>query len=388
MNPPGCDDFVRLLRDAVRSATLVKLTLGKPDGSDPSLVNLFVRPVSLRSGPRFALVWHHKTRDVTKNHGPRETLDILEPMIGTSFLDAHLFTTTQSAQLETGSGTPRLRVRAIAKAPVSPGGNDRQKKRAIGAGVPWLQALGVTDSRGRPAAAMADKFRQIEKFAEILGHLLAAAPLPADRRLRVFDMGCGKGYLTFAASELLGDRAEVRGIEARADLVEFCQNVALEQGLAQRLSFTQGSIADTEVGSADILIALHACDTATDDALAKGVAAGAALLVVAPCCQKEIRPQMVPPPVLSAALRNGIFMERQAEFVTDALRAQLLEWAGYRTRVIEFISTEHTSKNIMITAVKDRTPGDQSIADRIRSFAQFYGVRRQTLATRLGFDLK
>jgi SAM-dependent methyltransferase len=308
-------------------------------------------------------------------------------MIGTSFLDAHLSTTTQSAQLETGSGTPRLRVQAVAKAPVLPGGNDRQKNRAIGAGVPWLQALGVTDSRGRPAAAMADKFRQIEKFAEILGHLLAGAPLPADRRLRVFDMGCGKGYLTFAASELLGDRAEVRGVEARADLVEFCQKVALEQGLAPRLSFSQGSIADTDVGSADILIALHACDTATDDALAKGVAAGAALLVVAPCCQKEIRPQLVPPPVLSAALRNGIFVERQAEFVTDALRAQLLEWAGYRTRVIEFISTEHTSKNIMITAVKGRTKGDQSIADQIRAFAGFYGIRRQTLATHLGFQL-
>jgi SAM-dependent methyltransferase len=235
---------------------------------------------------------------------------------------------------------------------------------------------------------MADKFRQIERFAELLGHLLKEAPLPADRRLRVFDMGCGKGYLTFAASELLGERAEVCGVEARADLVEFCGGVAAEQGLGGRLSFRQGSIADTPVDPADILIALHACDTATDDALAKGVAAGAALLVVAPCCQKEIRPQLAAPAVLSAALRHGIFEERQAEFVTDALRAQLLEWAGYRTRVIEFISTEHTAKNVMITAVRGGRKGDAGAAAAIREFAAFYGIRRQALAGHLGFALR
>ena len=150
----------------------------------------------------------------------------------------------------------------------------------------------------------------------------------------------------------------------------------------------RGSIADTDVGRADILIALHACDTATDDALAKGIAAGAALLVVAPCCQKELRPQLAAPPVLAGALRHGIFHERQAEFVTDALRAQLLEWAGYRTRVMEFVSTEHTAKNTMIAAVRSAAPGNPALGDEIRRFAQFYGVRRQALAAHLGFPLK
>ena len=201
-------------------------------------------------------------------------------------------------------------------------------------------------------------------------------------------MGCGKGYLTFAASEMLGDRAEVRGVEERAELVEFCSRTASEVGFAHRLSFQQGSIADTDVGSADVLIALHACDTATDDALAKGISAGAALIVAAPCCQKEVRPQIVPPPVLADALRHGIFVERQAEFATDALRAMLLEWAGYRTRVMEFISTEHTAKNIMIAAVKQSARGDGSVAGRIREFAAFYGIGRHTLARHLGFDLK
>ncbi len=386
--PTGRDQFMALLRDAVAGGSLEKLTLGKPAGKDPTLKNLFVRPVALKSGQRLAFVWRHATRDITKNHESGDALRILESLIGGEFLDAHLFTPSQVAQLETGPGTSRLRIKALGKAPAAPTGNDRKKNRAIDSRAPWLHALGVTDERGKPLAAMTDKFRQIEKFSEILGHLLKESPLPTDRRLSVYDMGCGKGYLTFATSELLADRADVCGVEARADLVEFCGKVAVEQGLSGRLSFRVGSIADTEPGPVDILIALHACDTATDDALAKGVSAGAALLVVAPCCQKEIRPQIVAPAVLAAALKHGIFEERQAEFVTDALRAQLLEWAGYRTRVIEFISTEHTAKNTMITAVKARPPGDGALAVRIREFAAFYGIRHQALAARLGFDLR
>jgi SAM-dependent methyltransferase len=388
MKPTGREQFLGLLRDAVLGGSLVKLTLGRPSGIDPSLENLFVRPVMLKAGPRLAFVWRHATRDVTKNHDAREALSLLEPMIGSDFKDAHLFTPTQSAQLETGSGRPRLRLKSKPAEPGIPSGNDRTKHRSIRPDAPWLRAIGVTGGHGRPTAAMADKFRQIEKFAETLGHLIKEAPLPPDRRLSVFDMGCGKGYLTFATSESLGERADVVGIEARDELVDFCNAVALAEGFAPRLSFRRGSIADTDVGSADILIALHACDTATDDALAKGIAAGAALIVVAPCCQKEIRPQLVPPAVLSGALKHGIFEERQAEFVTDALRAMLLEWSGYRTRVIEFISTEHTAKNLMITAVRARPMGNPEAAGRVRAFAEFYGVRRQALAAQLGFLLK
>ncbi|MDR2674908.1 MAG: SAM-dependent methyltransferase [Opitutaceae bacterium] len=216
--------------------------------------------------------------------------------------------------------------------------------------------------------------------------------------LRVADMGCGKGYLTFATAALFGGRARVEGIEARADLVGFCNRVAGEHGFAN-LTFTQGTIAAAAPAQLDILIALHACDTATDDAIAKGVAAGARLIVVSPCCHKELRPQLVAPPLLAGALRHGIFQERQAEFVTDALRAQLLEWSGYRVKVFEFISTGHTAKNLMIAAVKPRAAehraaaaercaaADDELARRIRALAAAYGVRRQSLAAQLGFAL-
>ena len=242
---------------------------------------------------------------------------------------------------------------------------------------------------------MADKFRQIQKFAELLSHLFDEA-FPADPTrtstspLRIVDMGSGKGYLTFALAEIFQSRASIRGIEARQELVDFCNRIAGEVALAPTLAFTAGTIADTPLDACDVLIALHACDTATDDALARGIAAGAKLLVVAPCCQKELRRQLTAPPVLADALRHGIFQERQAEFVTDALRAQLLEWAGYRTKVFEFISTEHTAKNLMIAAIKEAPSASRTevAAGRTREFARFYGVQHQQLATRLGFALQ
>lgn len=391
------DRFLGLLRAAVRDGTLVKLTLGKYRGPDASLRNVFVRPVTLKAGPHLAFVWRHATRDITRNAPPEAALGELEPLIGGDFLDAHLFTAEQQAQLETKpDGSGRIKVSTVSgrRPAAAPAAHDRVKERLIPPDAPWLRALGVTNERGQPREGMADKFRQIEKFAELLSHLTAEAfpvlPLqPSEAPLAVTDMGSGKGYLTFAVAALLGERARVRGVEVRPALVELCNRVAADTGLGERLDFAAGDIATAAVPRCDILIALHACDTATDDALARGIALGAPLLVVAPCCHKELRPQLKPAPVLAGALRHGIFQERQAEFVTDALRAQLLEWAGYRTKVFEFISTEHTPKNLMIAAIKTGKPAaDRDAAgQRVREFAAFYGIGSQRLAQHLGFAL-
>ena len=385
------DRFLALLRDALAAGNLVKLTLGKYRGADASLRNVFARPVALKAGPHLALVWRHATRDVTKNIAVTEAAAALEPLIGHDFLDAHLFTATVNAQLETQpDGTARLKTTRAAVAPnPAPASHDRAKSHLIATQAPWLRALGVTNERGQPREGMADKFRQIQKFSELLSHLLAEAQLDVAESCRIVDMGAGKGYLTFALADLLRDRATVRGIELRRELVDRGNQIAREQGLGSTLEFSAGVIADAPLTACDVLIALHACDTATDDALARGIAAGARLLVVSPCCQKELRPQLQAPPVLADALQHGIFQERQAEFVTDALRAQLLEWAGFRTKVFEFISTEHTAKNLMIAGVRVRDQGqpDDARAQRIRDFAAFYGIRTQALARHLGFDL-
>lgn len=392
--------FHALLHAALADGSLVKLTLGKYRGPDTSLKNLYVRPVTLKAGPHLTFLWRHATRDITKNLPPADALAQLESLLGTDFLDAHLFTTAAAAQLECQpDGRARLKLTSspAASPPDEPrrspqgegGAHDQPKHHLVPADAPWLRALGVTNDRGQPREGMAPKYRQIQKFTELLNHLTTDAPLPADRPWQVADMGSGKGYLTFAVATLFGARAQVTGIERRPDLVELCNRIARETQISN-LTFEAGEIENRKSkieNSLDLLIALHACDTATDDALARGLRAQAALLVVSPCCQKELRPQLTAPPVLADALRHGIFQERQAEFVTDALRAQLLEWAGYRTKVFEFISTEHTAKNLLIAATRAHAPGDPARAARIRAFAAFYGIRHHHLATLLNFPL-
>jgi hypothetical protein len=399
-NVPARDRFLALLSTAITTGSLVKLTLGKPASppADPTLENLFIRPIALKSGPHLTFVWRHAQRDATKNLLPAEGLNLVTYLLGREFLDAHLFTATHTVQLETKpDGSARVRAKATASATaLGPAAHDHAKNYLIPANAPWLRALGVTNDQGQPRTEQAAKFRQIQKFAELIQTSVAETFPNAEIPIQVADMGSGKGYLTFAVATLLGAGATVTGREVRPELVDLCNRVARENSLPN-LTFSSGvipapKIADPESkieNPIDVLIALHACDTATDDALAHGIVTGARLLIVSPCCQKEVRPQLVPPPVLAAALRHGIFQERQAEFVTDALRALLLEWAGYKTKVFEFISTEHTAKNLLIVAQRVRvaaTPDDPA-AQRLRDFARFYGVRHQRLATHLGFAL-
>jgi SAM-dependent methyltransferase len=389
MVDPNRAKFDALLQASVAEATLQKLTLGKPYGGDETLKNVFVRAVTLKAGPHLSFVYRHATRDITKNHPPEAGLAEINHLLGSQFLDAHLFTGLQQVQLEGRPGEiSRLRIKTLTKETSSsePDKHDRGRNHTLPATALWLRELGVTNDQGRPREGMASKFRQIQKFAELLTHLAGDADLPTDRPLQIADMGCGKGYLTFAVAALFGESAQVHGIERRGDLVELCNATAVKCGFSH-LSFQVGDIGEAASESLDILIALHACDTATDDALAEGIKADAKLLIVSPCCQKELRKQLTAPAVLRDALQHGIFQERQAEFLTDSLRAMLLEWAGYSTKVFEFISTEHTAKNLMIAAVKTTTKGDPALAGRIRALAALYGITEHALARHLEFSL-
>jgi hypothetical protein len=236
---------------------------------------------------------------------------------------------------------------------------------------------------------MQGKYRQLEKFIEIVDRLVSEAGLLEAGPLHVVDMGSGKGYLTFGVWHHLklnlGIEATVVGIDSRAELVELCNNAATAHGCAG-LSFIAGEIGAVTVPPAEIVIALHACDTATDDALFHAVSTGARVIVSAPCCQKEVRPQLKSPAELEPLLRDGIQRERMAELVTDAVRARLLEASGYRTQVFEFVSTEHTAKNTMITGVKIEPPNpDQSATARAEATAMLthFGISRQRLAEHL-----
>ncbi|MBC7910290.1 MAG: SAM-dependent methyltransferase, partial [Pyrinomonadaceae bacterium] len=241
----------------------------------------------------------------------------------------------------------------------------------------------VTDDHGEIKDRMGDKWKQINKFIEIIGKLYDSSALSGRDEISIVDMGAGKGYLTFATydyfNHVRGIKARVVGVDAREELVALCNDIARAAEF-DRLQFERGFIRDYEIGETDILIALHACNTATDEAIYKGIATNASVIICAPCCHQQIRPQMVAPAALQGVLRYGILLEREAEMATDGLRALLLEQHNYATKVFEFISTEHTQKNTMIVGVRrEQATGAEGLTKQIVELKNFYGIKEHHL---------
>ncbi len=379
--------FFEKLRASIVARTFVKITLSRRRGKS-ELRNVYGRLVELKSGEAMSFTLRFATRDETRNEPPESAPRAIEKWLSDDFEEAHLFTMTGDWKLraEHGGEWKLKAARPTFSATLAPS-HDRPKVRAL-ANAPFLVKLGVTALDGTARPGMADKLRQVERFVEILGHLVDASALRNAKSVRVCDMGAGKGYLTFATHEFFlarGFEPEITGVEQRADLVEQTNKIASELKL-EGLRFVEGAIgAFTLPEKLDVLIALHACDTATDDALAAGVRAGVKLIVAAPCCQKEVRREFSPPEILRGVLKHGILAERQAELLTDGIRALALEAAGYDTSVFEFISNEHTGKNVMIAATLRQTAKDTAHArDELRALMDFFGLRSQRLVDLLG----
>jgi Methyltransferase domain len=234
------------------------------------------------------------------------------------------------------------------------------------------------------------KFKQIDKYLEIIAALIPQNA--AEQPLKIADMGAGKGYLTFALYDFLSKNTAYKphlvGVETRSELVKTCNTIAEEAGFSG-LEFVESTIEGYAANGVNMLIALHACDTATDDAIAKGIAAAASMIVVAPCCHKQVRRAMHLTGTMAALLQNGIHAERQAELLTDSVRALLLEAAGYTVKVQEFIALEHTGKNILITAVKhDKKVDKAAFYTKINAILKDFGVKNHYLCGVLGFDFR
>jgi hypothetical protein len=385
---PPAERFFAHLAEHLERGSLDRIVLAKYHGPEPDLVRLTVRPLALRGTPHLSFVYSHTTRDITRNHPVAEGVAALRVLIGPAFAHAHLLAAGEDLELRfSRRGKASLQRSAQARTAVEPQGHDREKHRPVPLDTPFLAALGVTTAGGELVPAMARKFRQINKFVEVLDHALQASPLASQTRVRVADFGSGKGYLTFAVHHhlrhTLGRDAVVTGVELRPELVQLCNDAAARLGLSG-LHFEQGDVQQRAVEALDIVIALHACDTATDVAIHLGIRAGAALIVCSPCCHKQLRPQLKSPPVMAPMLQHGIHLGQQAEMLTDSLRALLLQAHGYDTQVFEFVSLEHTSKNKMILAVRRARPlPAEPILAQIRAIKDFYAVREHCLETLL-----
>lgn len=219
--------------------------------------------------------------------------------------------------------------------------------------VPFLVDLGVMTREGRVREAAYDKYRQINRFLEFIQDVLPK--LPKDREITIVDFGCGKSYLTFAMyyffRELKGYQVKIIGLDLKEDVIRRCSRLAEEYGY-DNLQFLQGDIAGYEgLEKADMVVTLHACDTATDFALAKAVQWDAKVILSVPCCQHELNGK-IRNDLLAPVLKYGILKERMSALITDGIRANLLESAGYSVQILEFIDMEHTPKNLLIRAVK------------------------------------
>ncbi len=286
---------------------------------------------------------------------------------------------TQSAAVSAlvskkGKVTVKKKLRARKKAPAETDHN--RKKHYIleeGIPVPFLQDLGVMTAEGKIVRTKFDKFRQINRFLEFIQDVLPK--LPREREIRILDFGCGKSYLTFAMyyylHELQGLDVRILGLDLKEDVIRTCNQLSQRYGY-EKLRFLEGNIADyTGADEVDMVVTLHACDTATDFALAKAVGWKAKVILSVPCCQHELNGQMENE-LLRPILQYGLIKERLAALVTDGLRAQYLEREGYDVQVLEFIDMEHTPKNILLRAVRTGRKGENGAA--IQACEEFFHV--------------
>ena len=348
----------------------------------------------MRGQACLSFVYTYKTRDITKNFPVDEALALIAELLPTAFKNAHLLSLTDDVQLAFGKkNKSRLFVGKAAEREAPVAGHDREKKRFLELTRPFLTDLGVTTAKHELVPAMARKWKQINKFVEVFSHALAGSPLQqrgADEAIHAVDFGSGKGYLTFAMHDYLrnslGRQGKVTGVELREDMVRLGNDAAarLEQ---PGLSFEHGDVRTYTPAAIDIMIALHACDVATDYAIHLGIRSDASIIMCSPCCHKQIRPQMASPSMLRPMLQYGVHLGQEAEMVTDSLRALLLEACGYETKVFEFVSLEHTNKNKMILAVKRAEPVDPTeLLGKIQGIKDFYGIKEQCLETLLKAD--
>jgi SAM-dependent methyltransferase len=382
------ESFLERFASGLASQAFAKLILGRHRGDDPGLIKVIVRPVLIKGQVRLSCLSHYETKDVTRNIPAAEGPGAVRALLGSTFMDAHLFLLTEDLHLKIdAAGKARLTRGAPSQRAAVSLDHDRSKQRRLDSGRPFLHALGIADARGKIIPAMSHKWKQIDKFLELFAQAFAASTLAKRRQVRLVDFGCGKGYLTFALHDYLrntlGLEAQVTGIELREELVRFCNEAAVRLG-CEGLTFRQGGLDDAATPDMDVMVALHACDTATDLALYKGMRAGAAIILCAPCCHKQLRPQLQAPEVLQPLLRFGVHAGQEADMVTDGLRALLLEAAGYQVGVFEFISLEHTDKNKMISGVKKAGPvASARIQAQIDAIKAFYGIREHQLETLL-----
>lgn len=394
MSAPELKQFITDIQAAFNDKSLQRLVLSKYQGSEVDLARISIRPIHLKDAYLLSFVYEYRTNHITKNFSIAEAIHFLEDSLGRDFNNAHLLSTQWEIQLSySKKGKMLINKYRNKNTPAETGqlnpaqSHNHEKQRFVEQSRPYLRELGITDVSGQIIPAMSRKWKQINKFIEVLSAAINNTGLAQRETIHIADFGSGKAYLTFAVHDYLnaqlGIATQVTGVELRQNLVDLCNQTAGKLCLSN-IHFEQGDVKHFAAQGINVMIALHACDTATDYAIHMGIRTQAEIIMCSPCCHKQLRPQLKSPALLAPLLQHGIHLGQEAEMVTDGLRALLLEANGYDTQVFEFISLEHTSKNKMILAQKRKQPKDKTtILQQIAAIKSFYGVREHCLETLL-----
>lgn len=390
------EKFLLDLNLLIENKSLIKLSLGNYKGAEPSLKNIYIKPVEIKQELMLSFVYRHQTKDITKNYSIEDAIGEIKELVGfKGFRQVNVQLIEENLVFQMNKKAEwRVQQEKVAEREGQSYSHDHQKERKLtSSSKPYLHQLNLTDSEGKVYKNAQDKWKQINHYIELLSSSLVN--LPREKRLKVVDMGAGKGYLTFALYDYLKNNlqrdVEVVGVEFRKDLVDFCNQVAKDSGF-NGLSFVEGTIEDYRSEEPiDVLIALHACDTATDDAIFKGIQNESSLIVVAPCCHKQVRRELEVVKAkndLDFMIKYGIFLERHAEMLTDSIRSLIMEYYGYEMRVMQFISDQHTPKNVMLVGLKKSTDSKKQseILNKIQELKQYFGIGYQHLERLCGLE--
>lgn len=385
------EKFFEKLDLSLKNGTLVKMTLSKPVTKNSELRNIYIKPILLKDNKMYQFTYRYERRDETKNFSESQTMEHVVSLVPDVFQNVSLFTLSEDVTLLVSrKGKPTLMCRKIQEDRRQDFCHDHEKHRLIDPARQWWYLLGLTSRDGKVLADMQHKFKQICKYVEIVDGVMKQTGF--DDEIHIADMGAGKGYLTFALYEYLTSRYDkkimMEGVEIRPELVKKINEIIGACDISG-MNFVANSIEDYKPEKLDVLIALHACDTATDDAILKGIRNNAELIICAPCCHKQIRREMEKSGKRDVMTRFGIFLERQAVMITDVVRALVLEYCGYKTQVMEFIEIDNTPKNVLLVGRKSDKPVDKNaISAKIRALLDQYGIGEHYLWERLWRSLK
>jgi len=375
------ESFLKETTESLNNNTFVKILINTPRSKSNDLKKITIRIVEINSDKKLSFLFNHKTKDITKNFSFDDAITEIEKYLGIDFRNGILYTINNDIRIQYSKKMKSNITTSKATYDKLPDTkHDKKKKRFVKiTDNKYLQSLGVVTSKNEIAQNMQDKYKQINKYVETIDGIINNSSLKGKKQLRIVDMGSGKGYLTFAVYDYLVNTlnidAKITGVELRPDLVELCNNIAKENKF-KGLDFTNGSIESYKTDKVDILIALHACDTATDDAIYKGITSNAEVIITAPCCHKQVRKQFEVDNEFKDVVKFGILEERQAEIVTDTIRSLMLEANEYKTQVFEFIADAHTHKNVMIVGSKTKNNTDkEKYLEKIKNLKSVFGIK-------------